>query len=205
MENSNKILVINGSYRDDGITDQAIDVVVQTLIEQDYEVESVLLREYPIEFCLNCRQCMQLPGDVPGDCVLQDQMHLLVDKIEHASAIVLASPTNLGTVTAVFKRFMERLAVYAYWPWTTNYPRLRKQHTQKKPALIISSCAAPGLFGRLFYNTAKQLKLAAQWMGCKPVGSLFTGQVSKDSKSELPPSARRKARALALRLIDPQT
>jgi multimeric flavodoxin WrbA len=41
-------------------------------------------------------------------------MATLTQKIETADGIVLASPTNFYTVAALFKRFMERLVVYAY-------------------------------------------------------------------------------------------
>ena len=50
-----KILAINGSYRDDGITDQAVNALAQAIRDNGAEVDVVLLREYPIEFCLNCR------------------------------------------------------------------------------------------------------------------------------------------------------
>ncbi len=50
-----KILAINGSYRDDGITDQAVSALAQAVRDKGDEVEVILLREYHIEFCLNCR------------------------------------------------------------------------------------------------------------------------------------------------------
>lgn len=107
-----KILAINGSYRDDGITDKTIKAMVQILEESGAEVEVILLRKYPIEFCFNCRECTQKPGDTPGECVQHDGMQELIDKIERSDGYILASPTNFGSVTAIFKRFMERLVVY---------------------------------------------------------------------------------------------
>ncbi len=102
----NKILAINGSYRDDGITDQAVEALVWAIKSADAEVELILLREYPIEFCLNCRECTQQAGNLPGKCVQHDGMEALINKIEQADSFILASPTNLGSVTAIFKRFM---------------------------------------------------------------------------------------------------
>ena len=86
------ILVINGSYRSDGITDQAVEVAVKALEESGTEVEKVFLREYEIDFCLNCRECTQQPGDIPGECVLHDGMRGLVARIEQADGYILASP-----------------------------------------------------------------------------------------------------------------
>ena len=86
---------------------------MRTASEAGAETEGVHLRDYTIEFCRNCRQCTQTPGDAPGYCVHQDGMRDLIARIEATDALILASPTNFALVTAVFKRFMERLVVYA--------------------------------------------------------------------------------------------
>ena len=195
-----KILAIDGSYRDHGITDQAVEAAAAAARGAGAEVEIIYLRDFPIEFCLNCRECTQLPGEAPGQCVQHDAMHELVEKIEAADAYILASPTNFYTVTALFKRFEERLVVYAYWPWDMPAPQERKAGAVKKKALLISSCAAPGLLGRLFYNTQKQLKATAKVIGAKPVGSLFIGLIGMQHPPRLPDQARMKAANLALRL-----
>jgi multimeric flavodoxin WrbA len=196
-----RILAINGSYRDDGITDQAVDAIVQAAQSGGAEVETVLLRDYPIEFCLNCRECTQQPGESPGMCVQQDAMHDLVNKIERADAYILAAPTNFGSVTAVFKRFMERLVVYAYWPWHMNAPQMRKANAPRKKAVLISSCAAPGILGRWFYSSSKQLKTTAKVIGADTVGILFTGLIAKQEHPTLSEKTRATAKSLALKLI----
>lgn len=145
-----QILAINGSYRKNGITDQVVDAMAQSLRASGAEVEITLLREYPIEFCLNCRECTQQPGTTPGRCVHNDGMQALIEKIEKADGYIFASPTNFGSVTAIFKRFFERLTPYAYWPWGKLAPEYRKAKSPKKKAILITSCAAPGILGRLF-------------------------------------------------------
>ncbi|MBW1750078.1 MAG: flavodoxin family protein [Deltaproteobacteria bacterium] len=196
-----KILVINGSYRDNGITDQVIKIMVEALKTDGAEVEIILLRDYPIEFCLNCRECTQQPGNMPGECVQHDGMQELVNKIEESDSFILASPTNFGSVTAIFQRFMERLVVYAYWPWNMNAPKYRKANVPKKKALLVSSCVAPGFLGRWVYGVHKQLKRTAQVIGANNVGSLFTGLVAKEPHHRLSEKVQTKARALAVKLL----
>ena len=193
----NRILAINGSYRDDGITDQAVNALAQAIRDNGAEVEVVLLREYHIEFCLNCRECTQQPGEAPGICVQQDAMQALVDKIEQADAYIFASPTNFGSVTAIFKRFMERLVVYGYWPWGAHAPKFRKAHLPKKKAILVSSCAAPGFLGRWLYGTRKQLNTAAHTIGAKAVGTLFTGLISNEPHAKLPQRVQVRIKKLA--------
>jgi multimeric flavodoxin WrbA len=196
-----RILAINGSYRDDGVTDRVLEAIVAELADAGAEVEVVRLREHPIEFCLNCRQCTQKPGEDPAQCIQHDDMRDLIDKIEQADAYVLASPTNFGSVTALFKRFMERLMVYAYWPWDQPAPKMRRQNAARKSAIVVSSCAAPGLLGRLIYTSHRQLKQTANTIGADTVGSLFTGHAATRFGTDLPIEVVERARELAHKLL----
>ncbi len=196
-----KILAINGSYRNGGVTDQIVEAMAKVLQEEGAEVEIILLRNYPIKFCLNCRECTQQPGDAPGECVQHDGMQGLIEKIENADGYIFASPTNFGSVTAVFKRFMERLVVYGYWPWGMNSPKDRKENVPKKKALLVSSCAAPGIMGRWLYGTHKQLKTTAQTIGADTVGTFFTGLVSNEPDYKLSRKEQEKAKMLAGKLL----
>lgn len=196
-----RLLVINGSYRNNGITDQAVESVVSALKDAGAEVETVLLRDYPIEFCRNCRECTQQPGATPAMCVIRDGMQELLDRIELADGYILASPTNFGAVTAIFKRFMERLAVYAYWSWEMNAPQFRKAGQPKKRAVLISSCAAPGILGRWAFGTRKQLKMTAKTIGAEIVGTMFTGMIAKQNPPRLPAKVLEESRTLAKRLV----
>jgi multimeric flavodoxin WrbA len=196
-----KILAINGSYRDGGITDQAVTALAKAVAAAGAEVEIILLRDYPIEFCLNCRACTQQPGATPGECVQHDGMAALIKKIEAADGYILAAPTNFYSVTALFKRFMERLVVYAYWPWEMNGPQMRKASAPRKKAVLISSCAAPGMIGRWLYGTDKQLKMTAKVLGAGIVGTLYTGMIAKQPHPQLPERVRGKVAALAGKLV----
>jgi multimeric flavodoxin WrbA len=201
MADMTRILAINGSYRDDGITDQTVEALAQAIEAAGGEVEIILLRDYPIEFCTNCRACTQEPGAAPGECLHQDGMRGLIDRIERADGYILASPTNFGSVTAVFKRFMERLAVYAYWPWDMMGPQYRKAQAPRKKALLVSSCAAPGTIGRWLFGTDRQLKMTAKTIGAECVGTLFTGMIARRQHPELPAGVRARIDTLAGRLV----
>jgi putative NADPH-quinone reductase len=194
-----RVLVVNGSYRAGGVTDQVIAAALQQLPDVDTDV--VNLRDYPIEFCLNCRECMQHPGINPGPCVIDDSMAALVERIEAADAYILAAPTNLGSVTALFKRFMERLAVYLLWPWGKHAPRYRKAGQVPKKAMLISSSAAPAFFGRWMYGSPGQLRMTAKVIGAKPIGQVFCGLAGLDKNSSLSSKTIARAEKLAQRLL----
>lgn len=196
-----RILVINGSYREHGITDQVITTMTTELESAGAVVETILLRDSPIEFCLNCRECNQQPSEMPGRCKQPDAMQKFINAIEHSDGFILASPTNFGSATAIFQRFLERLVVYGYWPWGMNAPKFRKATTPKKKALLVSSCAAPGFLGRRLYETRKKLKTSAKMIGAKPVGTLFTGLIAKEPHRRISKKVKTKAKVLAQKLL----
>lgn len=193
-----RILAINGSYRPGGIMDQALDAAAGAARAAGANVEVVFLRDVPIAFCQNCRACTQTPGVVPGRCVQEDGMTGLIERIEAADAYILASPTNFYSVTALFKRFMERLVVFAEWPWGRPAPKYRKAPV--KPTLLIASSAAPGWMGRMFYTTMRQLRLTARTLGGKPLGNVFIGLASQQAQPSLRPADRKRIFRYATRL-----
>jgi multimeric flavodoxin WrbA len=195
-----RVLAIAGSYRKDGIIDQCVDVAVREARRRGAEVDVVQLRDTPIAFCMNCRECTQAPGEAPGQCVQRDGMQELVAKIEAADAFILASPTNVYTVTALFKRFMERLVVYAYWPWGVPAPKLRKQRKTKN-ALVITSSAAPALIGRLFFTSVKGLKHTATMIGARTLRDVYVGLAGATPHPRLGVSAARRIERAVQRVV----
>jgi multimeric flavodoxin WrbA len=195
-----QVLIINGSYREAGFTDLMVGIMKARLEEAGIATETLLLREIPIEFCRNCRNCTQGEGNAPGECVIDDGMLAVIEKLEAADGYIFASPTNYGTVTALFKRFLERMTVYGYWPWGTPAPAYRKKET--KAALCVSSCAAPSLVGRIDFNTLKTLKMAARNVGAKVVDTQLIGLVSNEKEPAVSPRERRQIERSVQKLID---
>lgn len=195
-----KILAINGSYRLGGIIDQAVSAAIESARAAGAEVEYITLRDYPIEFCLNCRACMQKPSEEPDRCVIHDGMAELIAKIEAADGYILASPTNYYTVTAIYKRFLERTVVYGYWPWGTGAPVNRKAKQLKK-AVLIASSAMPSFMGRLMTSTLRLLKATAEVFGAKSTGSLYLGMIALSERQKLSEKELKKAYALGCKVV----
>lgn len=195
------VMIINGAYRPDGHTDRVLAEISRCLREAGLGVEVVVLRDVPIAFCHNCRECTQIPGINPPPCVIDDPMNALVERMERADGFIFAAPTNFGTATALFKRFLERLTVYGIWPWGTRMPRLRKQGAVPKPALLVTSCSAPAWVGRWLFHAMGELKLAARTVGARPVGRLFSGQVLAPPGTALDGPTRHRVGRASDRLV----
>lgn len=194
-----KIVAITGSYRRGGITDQAAAEAAAGARSAGAGVEIINLLDRHIEFCTNCRACTQEPGAARGACVLADDMAGILDQVDAADGLILAAPVNYFNVTALMRRFLERMAVYAYWPWGAGGPRLRIKDKTKK-AVLITSTAMPSPLGRLFTGAIRALNYAAANVGAERSGTMFIGLSSLVPEPVLTEKEKQKARALGRRL-----
>jgi len=197
-----KIVAIVGSYRREGITDQAVEAVLGGAQQAGAEVETILLAEKAIEFCTNCRKCAgpKMPELRRTDCIFDDEMNSICDVIDGADGVVLAAPVNFFSVTALMKRFIERLLVYVYWPWGAMMPKPRVTRLDKR-AVLITSSACPGWMGRwVMPNSLAVMKSTARLVGAKVVGKLYIGQACTEEHQKLTAGQLKKARSVGQRL-----
>jgi multimeric flavodoxin WrbA len=174
-----KIVAVIGTYRKGAVTDSAVGAVLKGAESAGAQTEKIYLIDQPVEFCNNCRACCQQPGDKRGKCVYNDAMAGILDTIEQADAIVFAVPMNAGTVTAVTKRFIERLMVYYYWPWGKVCAPKRRNKTMNKKAIIITSSTMPALLGRLLgVQFFRSLRETVKTVGARPMKTLYFGMVA---------------------------
>jgi FMN-dependent NADH-azoreductase len=109
----------------------------------------------------------------------------ILDQVDSADALVLASPINFYNVTAVTRKFLERLVVYGYWPWGRPSPKFRVTDSGIK-AVLVTSSAAPSFIGKLFFRQALgALNAMAQCFGAKVVARLYLGLVARKPDATL--------------------
>ena len=190
-----RILAITGSYRHGGIIESTVEAVLAGARERGAETAMIRLGEQPLEFCSHCRACTQEPGIGRGICARKDGLEAILKQVDAAEALVLGSPVSFYNVTAVYRRFLERLMGCAYWPWGQASPAVRFRGPWKK-AVLVASSAAPGPLMAFATGAPRALRLTARLLGFKPVGKLWLGLVGKGAVEA--PSARTLARARAL-------
>jgi len=181
-----KIIAIVGTYRKGKTIDTAVDELLAAAQQRGCQTEKVYLLDKHIEFCTNCRSCTQRSGTARGDCIINDDVSEILSRIDAADGIVLASPVNWFNVTAVMKRFIERLLPYGYWPWGTGIPKNRVKKLTKK-AVVITSSTAPAWIGRVFFRGALfVLRTAAKCVGAKVIKKIYIGLAAKTKDQPLP-------------------
>ena len=192
------IVAIVGSYRKHGIIDQAVDATLEAAAQAGASTRKIYLTDYPIEFCRNCRTCTQPPGPQRGHCVIEDRLGDILEPMEQADGLILASPVNFGQATAITRRLLERMLGYTHWPWNSLAPTPRLKPT--KPAIIISSSAMPGWMARLGTGAARSLKNMARLVGARTIGQIYIGLAARAPEQQLHAATRRRAADLGRRL-----
>jgi multimeric flavodoxin WrbA len=194
-----RVTAIVGTYRKGHVIDAAVDEILAAAREAGAETEKIYLIDKHVEFCTNCRTCTQGEGPRRGNCTIQDDMQAILEQIDRSDSLVLASPMNFWTVTAVTKRFIERLVCYAYWPWGGLAPKQRNKLRQKRAVLVVSS-AAPAPLIRLMTRMVGLMKGAAGLFGARTVGVLLVGLAAGEERADIGPRAKRKAQQLGRKL-----
>ena len=194
-----KVLGIVGSYRKDGIIDSAVTSVLRGAAEKGAEVEKIYLLDYRIEFCRNCRSCMQEPGLERGKCVIEDDLEILLKKVDSSEYLVIGAPVNCGNLNALTRRFMERCVGYGYWPWGKPVPKGRIKSKPRK-SVLVSSSAAPFLIGRYFTGAVGALKQLSELLGAKPSGVFWEGLVNRKNQG-LSERSLGRSRKLGMKLV----
>ena len=197
-----KVVGIVGSYRKGKTIDSAVSAILEGAKAKGAETKKIYLLDKHIEFCKNCRSCAQQKVEARrGRCVHDDDMEDILAEIDGADAVVLGSPVNFYNVTAIMKRFIERLLPYAYWLWGMAAPVPRVAKADKK-AVTVTSSACPAFIGRIaFRGTLSLLKAAAKCTGAKVTKSLYFGPVAGREDSQLSEKALLKARKTGEELV----
>ena len=196
---SQKVVAIVGSYRKGETIDQAVEAILEGARAKGAVTQIVQLRNCHIEFCTNCRHCMQEFGESAENAFSMTTMEPILAGVESADAVVLGAPVNAFNTTALFRRFMERLVGYGYWPWG-QMPKMRSKLRPRK-AVLVTSAAMPGFLIPFATGSPRALRTAAALLGAKTVGKLWIGFSAHEEHQKLRPHTRLRARRLGAKLV----
>ena len=110
---SKKVLILSGSPRKDGNSDLLCDEFLRGAQESGNQVEKVFLRSKKVAPCNACYYCK----NSGGKCAIPDDMAEILDKMQAADVIVMASPVYFYSIGAQMKAVIDRSV--ARW---TNIP-----------------------------------------------------------------------------------
>ncbi len=99
-----KVLILNGSPRQGGNTETAINEMVKTFEKEGVDTEVVQVGNKPIRGCIACGSCA-----TKGQCVFDDEVNEIAPKFEEADGLVVASPVYYASANATLIACLDRL------------------------------------------------------------------------------------------------
>jgi len=120
-----RALIINGSLRAGGNSDQIIASLVAGAKRGETSIVHYILRNHLIRDCVGFYFCYR-----NSECALDDEMKNIHREIQSADVLILASPLYWWGVTGLMKTFIDRLYLY--------YPRRNAKLIAGKKAIILT-------------------------------------------------------------------
>lgn len=101
---SKKVLILSGSPRKGGNSDLLCDEFMRGAAASGHQVEKIFVRDKKVSPCSACYYCKQNGGR----CAIQDDMAEILDKMQAADVIVMASPVYFYSIDAQMKSVIDR-------------------------------------------------------------------------------------------------
>ena len=200
------IIAVSGSYRKGGVIDRALRAVADGARDAGAGVEELYLRDVEFGYCGNCRTCWDpaVAGPV-GNCPIDDALTPWLERVATADGLILASPINLGVLTAVFKKFTEscgRLAVMTPLPavfrWLTGLPAAPAGRVRRRDRTMvwITGSHTPAFWARRLMKGPKaQFRGFADLWPARLIDFLWIGGVTTTDWRPDDPLLQRARRA----------
>ena len=99
-----KVLMINGSPRENGNTTIALKEMENIFISQGIEVKTVQIGKEAIRGCMACYSCKKT-----GKCVIDDIVNVIAKDFEECDGIVVGSPVYYASANGTLISFLDRL------------------------------------------------------------------------------------------------
>ena len=99
-----KVLMINGSPRQESNTGLALAEMKQVFLDAGVEVDEMQIGRQAIRGCIACGKCAEL-----GKCVFDDAVNEAAEKFRDADGLVIASPVYYASANATLIALLDRL------------------------------------------------------------------------------------------------
>ena len=198
-----KVVVINGSYHQNGVTSFLVDKFVQGI---EYSNKDAVVKEYrlvdePIELCKACGCCIRNDGKKIGECPQPDfvMVKKIIRDMLDCDILVYATPVYEKAVTALLKRFMERTMAVLYMGKAG--PVRRNAVNKNKIGVVLITCGTPfpmNIIQGITKYTKGILPMFCKSFGCNKVESIEVPGMG--SKEDVNDKYAKKIHSLAIKL-----
>lgn len=117
-----KVILLNGSPRANSNTKIVLEECAREIEAEGVETEIISLRGMKIQSCIACQKCAET-----GNCVLNDGLAEIIDKIRDADGFIPAAPVYFGTARGDIMAALQRIGKVSrggdkYLDWMVGGP-----------------------------------------------------------------------------------
>lgn len=163
-----KILALSGSPRQNGNTDQYLNIVLDECVAMGADTELIRVFDLNIKGCYGCYGCVQAKR-----CVHSDDFQLVFDKIVEADVLLLGSPVYHGSISAELKAVLDRTGFSGRW--AANEMKAKEGAYEFNASVLSGKIVAPVTVARRAGHNFcfAQLLLWAACNDCTIVGNTY--------------------------------
>ncbi len=188
-----RVLGIAGSPRRGGNTDTLLGEFLKGAAERGAETRVITLSELKIAPCEHCDICLK-----KGKCKIDDDMTMVIEEMEKAHIIVLASPVHFMGVTAQMKTMIDRAQVLWARKYVLKQPPLGGHHERLGFFISVGGRKVTNLF----QPSLETVKSFFRVMDATYAGELLFPGVDEKDVILHNPDARRQANIAGQMLAD---
>lgn len=155
------IVVLVGSVRKNGNTELLAQSFVEGAKEKN-EVSVVSVADYKVNPCTGCNCCFSRENH---QCVQQDDMENIYEKLKDADLVVVASPAYFYGISAQLKAIVDRL----------HNPIRDEFHIKKLALLLVGAATLPELFDAI----RVQYQMVLKFFNMKDAGMVLVQGVKE--------------------------
>ncbi|MBR5349088.1 MAG: flavodoxin family protein [Lachnospiraceae bacterium] len=188
-----KVLALQGSFRENGLTSTMLKYAVREAEAAGHDVEYINLHKCKINYCKGCRKCFETAKCIFTD----DDLVQIAESIKQADVILLAAPVYWANVPAVVKNLFDRMSGTSMEE-TNTFPKPR---LSGKRYMLFTACNTPMPFAKWFGQTTGLKKAVKEYFktsGVKHMGTVVCANTSK--RKEVSTKAYGKIRKLVSRI-----
>jgi multimeric flavodoxin WrbA len=186
-----KVTAFLGGPRKEGNTNKILENLLQGAASQGASVETISLHEVNISPCQGCYRC-----EATGNCVIEDGMALLYERLRDSDAIVIASPIYFHHVTSQTKRFIDRL-----YCLIDVHNQRRSRLTRRRWSVIILTYENPDQ--ERYSNVVSDLQMLMNRFHFQVLDTIIGEGLDKNAMSRIPLTLLKKAFDVGSQLMTP--
>lgn len=99
-----KVLLINCSPHEHGVTNAALSEAAATLQDDGIETELFFPGTHPIQPCTSCWGCGKT-----GRCVFDDSVNAAIQKMQECDGLIIGTPVHYAASSGIASAFLDRM------------------------------------------------------------------------------------------------